>query len=182
MQLAAALDVSISKSAICLVKRSDGSVVFETTVPTEPEEIAAVLAPFANRLHLVGTRQGCSRPGCIASCRSAACRWSCLRPGMRVPISCPAQQTDRNDALALAPLVRTRWFKAVHIKSEESLRLRLLMTQRRTLKRKILDIENEVRQSVRVFGIRLGSGFASAMRRLQSACAPRSPAMRSCSA
>jgi transposase len=45
---------------------------------------------------------------------------------------------------------------------EESLRLRLLLTHRRTLKRKLLDIENEVRQAVKAFGIRLGSGFGHA--------------------
>ena len=71
-------------------------------------------------------------------------------------------KTDKNDARALAQLMRTGWFKAVHIKSEVSLRLRLLLTHRRTLKRKMLDIENEVRQSVKVFGIRLGSGFGHA--------------------
>ena len=71
-------------------------------------------------------------------------------------------KTDKNDARALAQLIRTGWFKPVHIKSEESLRLRLLLTHRRTLKRKMLDIENEVRQSVKVFGIRLGSGFGHA--------------------
>jgi hypothetical protein len=41
MQLAAVLGVSTSESAICVVARSDGSMAFETTVPTEPEAIAA---------------------------------------------------------------------------------------------------------------------------------------------
>jgi transposase len=62
----------------------------------------------------------------------------------------------------LAQLVCTGWFKPAHIKSEESLWLRLLLTHRRTLKRKMLDVENEVRHSVKVFGIRLGSGFGYA--------------------
>lgn len=79
---------------------------------------------------------------------------------MRTQIFGPsATKPTKNDARASAPLVRTGWFKAVDIKSEESLRLRLLLTHRRTLKRKMLDNENEVRQSVKVFGIRLGSGF-----------------------
>lgn len=33
---------------------------------------------------------------------------------------------------------------------------------RRTLKRKTLDIEHEIRRSVKAFGIRLGSGFGHA--------------------
>jgi transposase len=51
--------------------------------------------------------------------------------------------------------VRTGWYRAVHIKSETSYRLRLLLTLRRNLKRKFLDIENAIRHSLKSFGIRL---------------------------
>jgi transposase len=44
----------------------------------------------------------------------------------------------------------------VHVKSEESHKLRLVLGHRRTLKRKLLDIENEIRQSVKVFGLMVG--------------------------
>jgi transposase len=40
--------------------------------------------------------------------------------------------------------------------SEESYRLRLLLTQRRNLKRKFLDIENAIRHSIKTFGLRIG--------------------------
>ena len=65
-------------------------------------------------------------------------------------------KTDRSDAHGLAQLVRTGWFRPVHVKSVESHRLLLLLTHRRTLKRKLPDIENEVRQSLKVFGLMLG--------------------------
>ena len=63
---------------------------------------------------------------------------------LRNPKRKPTQRTDTLD---------------VSIKSEESLQLWLLLTHRRTLKRKVLDIENKFRHSVKVFGVRLGSGF-----------------------
>ena len=56
---------------------------------------------------------------------------------------------------ALAQIVRTGWYREVHIKSETSYRLRLLLTLRRNLKRKFLDIENAIRHSLKSFGIRL---------------------------
>jgi transposase len=65
-------------------------------------------------------------------------------------------KTDKNDARALAHLVRSGWYRPVHVKSETSHRLRLLLNHRRTLKRKLLDVENEVRQSLKVFGLLLG--------------------------
>ena len=59
----------------------------------------------------------------------------------------------------------------MHIKSEESLWLWLLLTHRRTLKRKMLDIENEVRHSVKAFAIRVGcdSGHAAFGHRVRAA-------------
>jgi hypothetical protein len=49
------------------------------------------------------------------------------------------------DALVLAHLMRTGWFRRAHIKSESCYRLRLLLTHRRNLKRKFLDLENAIR-------------------------------------
>ena len=47
----------------------------------------------------------------------------------------PAQRnkTDKADALGLAHLMRTGWFRKAHIKSERCYRLRLLLTHRRNL-------------------------------------------------
>jgi transposase len=52
--------------------------------------------------------------------------------------------------------MRTGWFRAAHVKSEECYRMRLLLTHRRNLKRKFLDLENAVRHSLKSFGIKLG--------------------------
>jgi transposase len=60
------------------------------------------------------------------------------------------------DARGIAHIMRTRWFREVHVKSDASYRLRLLLTQRRNLKRKFLDIENAIRHSIKTFGLRLG--------------------------
>ena len=64
--------------------------------------------------------------------------------------------------------MRTGWFRQAHIKSEACYRLRLLLTHRRNLKRKFLDLENAIRHSLKAFGIRLNrtgrGGFAQAVR------------------
>lgn len=66
-------------------------------------------------------------------------------------------KTDRNDARGITQLVRSGWFNAIHMKSEASYRLRFLLSHRRVLKRKFLDLENTIRHSLKVFGIRLGN-------------------------
>ena len=50
-------------------------------------------------------------------------------------------KTDRNDARGLAHIMRTGWFKAVHIKSHESQKLRVFLGNRRCLLDKRHDIE-----------------------------------------
>ncbi|WP_167524602.1 MULTISPECIES: transposase [unclassified Mesorhizobium] len=65
-------------------------------------------------------------------------------------------KTDRNDARGLAHLVRSGWFKPVHAKSDAAIRMKLMLAHRRTLKRKLMDIETEVRHSLKMFGLMAG--------------------------
>lgn len=71
-------------------------------------------------------------------------------------MSAQRNKTDAADALGIAHIVRTGWFRRAHIKTEACYRIRLLLIQRRNLKRKFLDIENTIRHSLKAFGIRLG--------------------------
>lgn len=74
---------------------------------------------------------------------------------VRSVLKAQRNKTDKNDARGLAQMMRTGWFREVHVKSEESYRLRLLLTHRRDLKRKFLDLENAIRHSLKAFGIKL---------------------------
>lgn len=157
MTLDAALDTSATTSALCIVRSDDGATVFETEIPTEPEAIFRALKPFLPKLRRVGHeattwsawlhRELSARgvPMVLLETRHAAAVLAAQR-----------NKTDKNDARGLAQLVRSGWFKPVHVKSEESNRVKLLLAHRRTLKRKLLDIENEVRQSLKLFGFMVG--------------------------
>jgi transposase len=74
----------------------------------------------------------------------------------RAALSAMRNKTDKAAARGIAHIMRTGWFREVHVKSDASYRLRLLLTQRRNLKRKFLDIENAIRHSIKTFGLRLG--------------------------
>jgi transposase len=69
-----------------------------------------------------------------------------------------AQQvkTDRNDARGLAHIMRTGWFRAVHVKSPQSQKLRVLLNNRRCLLDKRLDIDSQIRGTLKVFGLKTG--------------------------
>jgi transposase len=87
---------------------------------------------------------------------------------VRAVLKAQRNKTDKTDALGLAHLMRTGWFRRAHIKSEACYRLRLLLTHRRNLKRKFVDLENAIRHSLTAFGMRFKGcgrgGFAQAVR------------------
>jgi transposase len=71
-------------------------------------------------------------------------------------------KTDRNDARGIAQILRTGWYSRVHVKSMNSHRLRALLASRKAILKKCVDLENELRGLLRVFGIclapRVGHG------------------------
>ncbi len=64
-------------------------------------------------------------------------------------------KTDRNDARGIAQLLRSGWYRPVHVKSMESHRVRALLSSRKAVLSKCIDLENEIRGLFKVFGIKL---------------------------
>lgn len=65
-------------------------------------------------------------------------------------------KNDRNDARSLAQLIRSGWFKSVHIKSTERQEARTLLVAREFFVNKLRDHENEIRGLLRPFGLKVG--------------------------
>lgn len=157
MKLDAALDTSATTTAICVVNSRDGAVVLETSVTTDPDAISAALAPYAARLHLVGHEATSWSAWLHRELEARGIPMVLLETHHSARmLEAQRNKTDRNDARGLAQLVRSGWFKPVHAKSDGANRMKLLLAHRRTLKRKLLDIENEVRQSLKMFGLMVG--------------------------
>ena len=64
-------------------------------------------------------------------------------------------KSDKADAFALAEMLRTGWYSAVHVKSEDSHRLKALLGARDQLVRAKCALGNQVRGLLRPFGVRL---------------------------
>jgi transposase len=65
-------------------------------------------------------------------------------------------KTDRNDARGIAQVVRTGWFRVVHVKSSLSQEQRVLLAGRRLLVGQRLALESELRGSLKAFGLKVG--------------------------
>lgn len=135
----------------------DGKVVLETAVETDPHVIGDALRRYAGRLRRVGHEAGSLSPWLHAGLLEIGIPAVCLETRhVRAALSAQRNKTDAADALGIAHIMRTGWFRQAHIKSENCYRVRLLLVQRRNLKRKFLDLENAIRHSLKVFGIKLG--------------------------
>jgi transposase len=75
---------------------------------------------------------------------------------LKAALSAMTNKTDRNDARGIAQVMRTGWFRAVHVKSTRSHELKMLLTSRKLLVNKLLDVENQIRGSLKVFGFKVG--------------------------
>jgi transposase len=168
MSCFAGLDVSIDETAICVVD-GNGAVLMREQVATDPATIAQALAPWVADLCRVGHEAGSLSPWLHPELKRLGLPVVCVETRhVRAAMSAQRNKTDAADALGIAHLMRTGWFRQAHIKTEACYRVRLLLTQRRNLKRKFLDLENTIRHSLKAFGVRLGSvgrgGFAQAVR------------------
>jgi transposase len=156
MEYFAGLDVAMEETSICVIDQ-DGKMVFETAVATDPDAIFTALKNHIRRLRRVGHEAGSLSPWLQVELKRRGLPAICLEAWhARAALSAMRNKTDKADARGLAHIVRTGWFREVHVKSEESYRLRLLLTQRRNLKRKFLDIENAIRHSIKTFGLKVG--------------------------
>ena len=66
-------------------------------------------------------------------------------------------KTDRNDAEGLAQIMRTGWFRAVHVKSFDAHRARALLGARHQLVGMVTRLSNHIRGVLKIFGMLPGS-------------------------
>jgi transposase len=65
-------------------------------------------------------------------------------------------KSDRNDARGIAQLMRLGWFRPVHCKSIGAQEVRAVLTARKLVQVKLLDVENSLRGILRGFGLKVG--------------------------
>lgn len=159
------LDVSQKECAVCILNE-DGTSVFEGVCPTDPDVILKAISEHAETVEKIVHESG---PLSIWLTRTLAQRGApvvCIDArAAHKALSARMNKSDRSDAEALAQLGRTGWYREVHVKSEESDRLRLLLSARERLIRIRMDVEAQARGILKTFGIRLGPVRAGWSRR-----------------
>jgi transposase len=75
---------------------------------------------------------------------------------MQAVLKAQINKTDRNDARGIAQMMRVGLYRPVHVKTLRSQKLRMLLTHRKLLQSKAIAIENDLRATLRNFGLKVG--------------------------
>ena len=75
---------------------------------------------------------------------------------MRAVLKAQINKTDRNDARGMAQMMRVGLYRPVHVKTLRSQKLRMLLTHRQLLLSKAIALENDLRGTLRNFGLKIG--------------------------
>jgi transposase len=157
MKCFAGLDVSLEESSICIVDEA-GRIVKELRAASEPDALVAALRDTGLMLERIGL-EACSLTAWLHDgLTQAGLPAICIETRQaNAAMKTMPNKTDRNDAWALAQIMRTGWFRQVHVKSRQCRLWRSLLVARRTILNEMRSIENVVRAIPREAGVKLGT-------------------------
>ena len=156
MEYFAGLDVSVKETSVCIVD-GEGRIAREAKVASEPEALRALLGDWP--LKRIGLEAGTLSQWLWSALVAAGLPAICVetrRMHSLLKAHTALNKTDRNDARGIAQMMRVGLYRTVHVKTQRSQKLRMLLRHRKLLKAKALDMENDLRGTLRNFGLKVG--------------------------
>jgi len=153
----AGLDVSQKMTSICIVN-ADGRRIWRGVCATTPELIEGEIRRHGGDDVRVGVETGPMTPWLVHELRGQRLDVVCLdarhaRAALRMQLN----KNDQNDAEGLAQIMRTGWYRAVHVKSFDALRARALLGARAQLVGMRTRLSNHIRGVLKTFGLLPGA-------------------------
>ena len=139
MDYFAGLDVSVKDTSICIVDDT-GRIVREVKVASEPDALLAVLMNASHRFKRIGLEAGPLSQWLFSALAEAG-----------LPVIC--FETRHMRAVLKARINKTIAMTPAALRSQK---LRMLLTHRKLLQSKAIAIENDLRGTLRNFGLKVG--------------------------
>jgi transposase len=145
MEYYVGLDVSLKRTSICVVNQT-GSVLREGVVDSEPEAIAAFVRSKAPGAVRIGLETGPTATWLWTELKQLGLPVICIDARhARAVLKMQINKSDRNDAVGIARIMQTGWFKEVRVKGPDSHSVRALLASRALLVKIKRDVENQIR-------------------------------------
>jgi transposase len=150
------LDISVKDTSVCIVDDT-GKIVREVKVASEPDALLPVLTNPTYHFKRIGLEAGPLSQWLFSALAEAGLPVICVETRhMRAVLKAQINKTDRNDARGMAQMMRAGLYRPVHVKTLRSQKLRMLLTHRKLLQSKSIAIENDLRGTLRNFGLKVG--------------------------
>jgi transposase len=150
------MDVSLKETSICVVD-SGGEIISEGTVISEPEAIAKYLKTKAVGAKRIGLETGPTTTWLWHELRAFGLPVICIDARhAKAVLSMQINKSDRNDAVGLARIMQTGWYKEVQVKRLSCHEVRAVLNSRALLVKIKRDLENQIRGLLKNLGLRIG--------------------------
>src|SRR3974377_1975084 len=157
----AGLDVSVKETSVCILDDA-GKIVKEVKVASEPQALLKVLGNPAYHFKRIGLEAGPLSQWLFSALAEAGLPAICVETRhMQAVLKAQINKTDRNDARGMAQMMRVGLYPPVHVKTLRSQKLRMLLTHRKLLQSKAIAVENDLRGTLRNFGLKVGMAGAT---------------------
>jgi len=134
-----------------------GKIVREGKVASDPTGLIAWFGSVGLTLSRIGLEAGPLSQWLYAAMKEEGLAVELLETRhVRDAFKSMPVKSDRNDARGIAQLMRLGWFRPVHCKSMDAQETRAVLTARKLVQSKLLDIESSLRGILRGFGLKVG--------------------------
>jgi transposase len=156
MRKVVGLDISLQKTAVCVLDR-DGQVVWQGKVDSEPGPLIEKLRRWHDEIDGVGLEACPLSEWLHRHLMTAGFKAVCVetRHAQRFLSTRPVK-TDKNDARGIAEMMRIGHYRPVHVKSAEAQLIRTTLQARRQIVATLLQIQGAIRGLLRMHGLKVG--------------------------
>lgn len=157
MRLFIGLDVSLAKTAICVISEH-GQIVREAEARSEPEMLVSWLRQLDGAIAAIGLEAGPLSQWLYRGLTSAGLDVVLMETRqVKGALRAMPIKTDRRDAEGIARLLHLGWFRPVHCKSISAQEVRAVLGARKAIQQGMIALELSLRGLLRNFGLKVGA-------------------------
>jgi len=156
MEYYVGLDVSLKQTAVCIVDQK-GAVRHEAMIPSDPEAIADFVQAHVESVVRIGLESGPTSTWLWTELNKMGLPVICIDARhAKAALKMQINKSDRNDAVGIARIMQTGWYREVRVKALDSHAIKALLVSRALLVKIKRDIENQIRGLLKNLGLVIG--------------------------
>ena len=156
MEYYVGLDVSLKLTAICIVDQT-GVVKHEAMIPSDPDAIAEFVQARVESVVRIGLESGPTSTWLWTELNKMGLPVICIDARhAKAALKMQINKSDRNDAVGIARIMQTGWYREVRVKALDSHAIKALLVSRALLVKIKRDIENQIRGLLKNLGLVIG--------------------------